>query len=529
LKILFSLPRFGALEAGLGLVRALARAGHAVHMTFVDEDSPEKGSLPATLSAEFPHVTYSRALRPESTNRFPWRRKLWSLEEKIGRWAVGWRRIFLAPFLWFLRFAASRGPVGSSSLLYLRARAPQLLVLSLGTGSGRRQQREYARAAGRLGIPAVVVDPSGETPDPDLASMVRRLEDAVPPAVPRAPEGWAVTEDSRAAEMRALVRRLLQSDGPLIAGPWVSEVGYELLGWIPFLNWLSEYAPELAPRLTVMSRGGTASWYGPLGVRYADVFDFMPPEEFRDWNERRAAGQRGKIKQKDASSLDGELLARAGKALGWAPDAEVLHPSVMYRLFAEAWRLSSSAGIVNRWSSHRRFSRPPPVSGAEPPPAGAYAVARFYFSEAFPDTPENRAFAARTVDAISERMDVVLLSSTLRVDDHSDFRGGGGRVRRVDPMKDPRSNLAVQSHLIAGAKLFVGTYGGFSYLAPHYGVDSLSFHDRAGRFLRHPLEMAGRIFSAPGWGRFLAVGRGDVDLLSTLGGGRPLTAKEGGS
>ena len=35
---------------------------------------------------------------------------------------------------------------------------------------------------------------------------------------------------------------------------------------------------------------------------------------------------------------------------------------------------------------------------------------------------------------------------------------------------DVRENLAVQTALVAGASAFVGTYGGFSYLAPFLGV-----------------------------------------------------------
>ena len=35
----------------------------------------------------------------------------------------------------------------------------------------------------------------------------------------------------------------------------------------------------------------------------------------------------------------------------------------------------------------------------------------------------------------------------------------------------PENNLAVQTEVIRGAEAFVGTYGGFSYLAPLCGVE----------------------------------------------------------
>ena len=37
-------------------------------------------------------------------------------------------------------------------------------------------------------------------------------------------------------------------------------------------------APE---RLLVVSRGGVRGWYGELAARYADVFSYFTPEEFR--------------------------------------------------------------------------------------------------------------------------------------------------------------------------------------------------------------------------------------------------------
>ena len=47
----------------------------------------------------------------------------------------------------------------------------------------------------------------------------------------------------------------------------------------------------------------------------------------------------------------------------------------------------------------------------------------------------------------------------------------------------PRTNLDVQSKVIARARAFVGTHGGLSYLPPLYGVKSLSFYSDAARVL----------------------------------------------
>src|ERR1700749_2101260 len=47
---------------------------------------------------------------------------------------------------------------------------------------------------------------------------------------------------------------------PIVVGPWISEVGFELLYWIPFLHWVvDEYKIDLS-RLTIVSRGGVRGW-----------------------------------------------------------------------------------------------------------------------------------------------------------------------------------------------------------------------------------------------------------------------------
>src|SRR5471032_935964 len=60
---------------------------------------------------------------------------------------------------------------------------------------------------------------------------------------------------------------------PIVAGPWLGEVGFELLYWVPFLRWVAERFHVQPERLMIVSRGGTASWYRPFAARYSDVFD----------------------------------------------------------------------------------------------------------------------------------------------------------------------------------------------------------------------------------------------------------------
>jgi hypothetical protein len=70
-------------------------------------------------------------------------------------------------------------------------------------------------------------------------------------------------------------------------------------------------------------------------------------------------------------------------------------------------------------------------------------------------------------------------------------------VLTITAHMSPERNLAVQTAVIARARAFVGTYGGYSYLAPFCGVSSLAFYSERS-FKVHHLHVAQQIFSKLG-------------------------------
>jgi hypothetical protein len=67
----------------------------------------------------------------------------------------------------------------------------------------------------------------------------------------------------------------------------------------------------------------------------------------------------------------------------------------------------------------------------------------------------------------------------------------------------PARNLELQSAVVAGARRFVGTYGGFAYLAPFHGVPSTSYYSVAGGFSAAHLQMARSALDTIGAGGLL--------------------------
>jgi len=292
------------------------------------------------------------------------------------------------------------------------------------------------------------------------------------------------------ADVRATLRRLIRSNRPVIAGPWLGEVGFELLYWVPFLRWVVESEGLEPKRVTVVSRGGVESWYQGLGARYRDVFDHLSPNEFRRCNEQRRR-ELGEQKQVRMTTFDHELVDRIRLELR-EPHLEVLHPSLMYRLMQPYWWQHVRTAWVSR---HTRFA---PLTGQAPDRFDlelpeSYVAVKFYYNDCFTSTSQNRAFVTSMMSRLAEEGPIVSLSTALEIDDHGSYPYIHHRDLSGHVVMTPRNNLAVQTAVVTGARAFVGTYGGFAYLAPFLGVPATAVWSERDRFDPRHLELIQRV------------------------------------
>ena len=318
---------------------------------------------------------------------------------------------------------------------------------------------------------------------------LQRLLEEQDKSVAEALERMGVLDEQGMGDRRFVKRMeaIVCHKRPVIVGPWTGEVGFELIYWIPFVRWVLRTYHIAPERLWVVSRGGTRDWYGDIATRYVDAFEFYSPDEFR------AATAEAK-KQRRVGAFDADLVERVTSThkLG---RPELLHPGLMYRLFMPFWKDLATIARVDKYAAYDRLSAPDDAVLQGLP--RDYVAARFYFSECFPDTPANRAFVASTIDGISRQAPVVLLNTPFAVDDHRDADSPGGRVHTVGAHMAAPRNLAVQTAVIARARAFVGTYGGYSYLAPFCGVPSLAFYSEP-TFKVHHLQVAQHVFARLG-------------------------------
>jgi hypothetical protein len=301
---------------------------------------------------------------------------------------------------------------------------------------------------------------------------------------------------------------LTRGSHPVIVGPWLSEVGYEALYWVPFLRWVRE-AFRLSPdRVVAVSRGGVASWYAGIAHRYAEIWDEVSPETYAS-----RTRERGQVKQLEIAPFDREIVGAVERRLGLT-GARVLHPSVMYRLFSLFWSGQRSLGFIDRHTRYERIDAPPlPTDAALP---SRYVAVKLYAARALPDTSGIRSLLARHITALAEQAPVVLLDTGLVLDEHTDYDVTvGDRILSAKAWMTPSTNLGVQTALIAHAAAYVGTCGSLAWLAPMLGVNtSALFVDP--KWLHAHLGVALRAVHRAGAARFAAADLRAVHPLAEL-------------
>lgn len=289
------------------------------------------------------------------------------------------------------------------------------------------------------------------------------------------------------AELIRNLSKAARKSGPIVVGPWLSEVGFEALYWAPFVSRCVQRFSIDPERVKVLSRGGAGLWYHGCNRHYSEIFDLVTPAEFKSENDLRTSRTRLQ-KQVAETDFDKRLLKLAGLDKG-LEDGLWLHPRYMYRLFNGYWHMFQPLSVVDTYTLHEPRPKPalPEGTGLTP---GEYVAVKFYFNDSFPDDARNRDFIARLLRSLSRKHRVVLLNTGLVLDDHSEpGRQGEGIIDLSDRIQ-PRDNLDFQTRILANSKAFFGTYGGFSYIAPYYGVPSVPFYSAEEKFVPTHLDAA---------------------------------------
>jgi len=347
-------------------------------------------------------------------------------------------------------------------------------------------------------------------------------------------KGFYVDESEVLRDTEREIRKAAKSGSPIIIGPWLSEVGFEVLYWIPFLNWAIKEYNITKDRIYIVSRGGAQLWYKNISDNYADIFDYITPEELRKHQEERISMMESQ-KHLAESEFDKEIIKNVAKTYKLKQYVS-LHPLLMYTLFLGFWRRKQPVSLVLKHSQYEQFLPIPKddFSGKLP---DKYIAVKFYFNSSFPKTEENSAFISRLLERLSRKHHIVILESGINIDDHSDcLIKNSGRIHKITDFVTPRSNLDFQTRVLSKAEMFIGTYGGFSYLAAFYGRPAIAIYSREWWFLPVHLDVMNRVSRFLKYGEcdklikdqdtprksqsdFLALDAAKIGILDTLLGG----------
>lgn len=270
--------------------------------------------------------------------------------------------------------------------------------------------------------------------------------------------------------VKAYLRAIAATGKPIILGPWRSELGFEVLYWLPFLTWALKYAGIEKERCIALSRGGMGAMYPATG--YTDLYTVRSVDELRIENQVEYQ-TRKKLKQDRVQAWDRAVCAEAAARFG-INSYHVLHPSWMYWLFNDFWEEKATVRLV---VDHSRFE-PLPVPNLPPGlelPKDFIAV-RFYERATFPLNGAVKAMATDVTRKLAQHHPVVLLNQGLFADDHTDLPITGENICSLQGAIKPEENFILQAAILARCEAFVGTYGGVAQWALRYKKPTLSFY-----------------------------------------------------
>lgn len=313
--------------------------------------------------------------------------------------------------------------------------------------------------------------------------------------------------------IREMAQTLANDTKPILVGPFRSELGFEASYWQPFLAWLASAVPKFADRAVLVTRGGLAPLYQGIAGRAVDLYQLRTVTEVRREN-KYDQKMSGLQKQTQPTDWDQRVLDDAARQLRINPGFHVVHPAWMYWGLEPYWSDVQGMRYLQKFTKYEPLAPPPIFPGSEQLPK-AYVAMKFYARATFPfPDPEVEEAVAQMVATVAAQVPVVMLSSASEYDDHADLRFEGPNIFYANPGV-AHENLLLQASVLAGAKAFVGTYGGMAQLAVRLKVPSVSFWKQFGGTAHAHLSLQSWISKATNV-PFVAGSLTDASLLQSV-------------
>src|SRR5262249_51096035 len=142
------------------------------------------------------------------------------------------------------------------------------------------------------------------------------------------------------------LKRAARRGAPVLLRPFLGEVGFELLYWIPMTRRLMKHHGIEPERVIAYTRGGAGAWYEDFADRSLDLYTVVEPDEFRSrLAERRAHA--GDDKMLSVEALDRRLMDDARARFG---EVAVVHPILMYSRLRWIWQGERAPETIHQYA-----------------------------------------------------------------------------------------------------------------------------------------------------------------------------------
>lgn len=265
------------------------------------------------------------------------------------------------------------------------------------------------------------------------------------------------------------VEDIIKTNKKIIFGPWLGEVGYELLYWIPFIRKLCKNNNLSYENIYIISRGGVSEWYSDFSKNYIDIFDLISKENFDDIKNK--IFQQNKSQKQSKMKMDIEFL----KKYFSETDYFFFTPSLMFNILPNYFKGYYGIQFIKKYFEYKEINLNDKNFESNllkryNLTKGEYTAIKFYKRESY----ENNESIHEMLNKISKGKKLISLDQQQTYDEHENFNNNYKCLGNL-PLNQ---NLKIQSYIIKNSKYFYGTYGGFAYLATLLGTPNTTFETK---------------------------------------------------
>lgn len=273
----------------------------------------------------------------------------------------------------------------------------------------------------------------------------------------------------------------------VLFGPWTSEIGFELLYWIPYLK--KNFKLE-NKKIIIISRGGVENWYKFSNYyKYFNLLDLVSSSEIKNhFDIKKSIGGQ---KQFFLEDFDKKIIQKVKEKLK-INSIEVIHPKEMYNFFKPYWSGLYSYGFRTIVEKEMKFNELDKIDLK----VKNFVACKIYSSSIL-NIDQNKEIYSQKIkiilNEILKKFNIIFLNFETD-DDHQviNFDGLNTNENKFFFFKDLvknldiQNNLKIQSTIVSQSEFFLGTYGGFAYLPAYYNKHSVGlWNDNSKLIYRH--------------------------------------------